>query len=1168
MRASQNSKKVWSPSELFAEAFAFWEFMNNTLIDNSENLKLVATLKELISNTRCNHIQIATGYWDIPGTALLYDELKDFFQRGGKLQLLIGKEPQLRSYQLRPLEANEPRFPDFYIKRDVDKLTDEYKPSVQMLLDYANPDNEDDSQIRIHVYGQGEVEQFLHAKCYIAYFKDAQGAIQEAYGIVGSSNFTEKGLQDNAELNYLETNTLTVASPMQVGLTKSHLVWFNQMWDNSEPWTGKFIQDILRPSPVGKEVEKEREEADKPAPLTPYEVYIKYLQLQFGDMVDANTTEVLKSYLPPTFNSLEYQLDAVKQCFSVMRRFGGFILGDVVGLGKTVVGLLIVRHFLENAEMLGRARKVLIVTPPAIKKSWIKTIEDFDKNTRNNIGLCVEFVTTGSIAKIAESMREEADEAEDGDEIENIKTDNYGLVLIDESHNFRNSTTQKYKAIDDLIGIISPTPFVALLSATPQNNTPRDLYNQIRLFQRDPNNSTLPNVEGGKLDSFFTAVGRRYAEARNLPQDTDEGRAEARKIIREVSEQVRRCVLNDLVVRRTRTDIKKMYGEDAELLKFPTVKGPHKLEYHMDEELQQIFFDTTTAICPPAAGEPFDPRIHIGFFRYAAITQFVSEEHKKLYEKRNLTVDSITRRLKRIMQILLVKRLESSIAAFKATLENLRRYNDVMIDMLHHDCVYICPDLDVNKLHAEADGDFAAFQASVEAGIAKKQGNNRRFSAADFNPSYLADLHGDKRLIEKLLNRWRANTEDPKFDRFKEAINPELFNPTINNPSGANKPRLVIFTEALDTLNSLTRALKSKGHRVLSISAKNRTELQEAIETNFDANCPAERRRDDYDVIVTTEVLAEGVNLHRSNVILNYDAPWNATRLMQRIGRVNRIGSTEEFVHVFNFFPSDEGNSQIRLIEKAYAKLQSFHEMFGEDNKVFSEREELSEHDLQKFVDGDESPFGPFIKELKAFQDSSPERYEHISSVDPDQLGGATISLAESSHGIFVFTDNSNELISVEVNVESDTTSTRVVSSLATMQQLQCDPSAQFLSVKHGDNRLAEVALRAYQKHVAHYTTAADTGRSVVKARGIISALRSRDDVSLESKKLLRLVERLVTAKDNYIIKLILRFEQYQQSLFGVDDDINAMLTASFAHIADRAQKKRGESKLALYTIS
>ena len=204
-------------------------------------------------------------------------------------------------------------------------------------------------------------------------------------------------------------------------------------------WSGKFIKNILKPSPIGIKIEKDNE-AEKS--LSPYEVYIKYLQLQFGDMVDANTTEVLKSYLPPSFNTLEYQLDAVKQCFSVMKRFGGFILGDVVGLGKTVVGVLLIRHFLENAEQLGRARKVLIITPPAIKKAWVKTIEDFDKdNSRNNIGLSVEFVTTGSIGKITDEL-EDVEVVEDIGEIEGLKAENYGMVLIDESHNFRNSETQ------------------------------------------------------------------------------------------------------------------------------------------------------------------------------------------------------------------------------------------------------------------------------------------------------------------------------------------------------------------------------------------------------------------------------------------------------------------------------------------------------------------------------------------------------------------------------------------------------------------------------------------------------------------------------------------------------------------------------------------------------
>lgn len=277
--------------------------------------------------------------------------------------------------------------------------------------------------------------------------------------------------------------------------------WFEDLWQNSKLWSGKFIKNILKPSPIGKKIE---EDNDVAKPITPYEVYIKYLQLQFGDMVDANTTEVLKSYLPSSLNPLEYQMDAVKQCFSVMKRFGGFLLGDVVGLGKTIVGILLIRHFLEYAETLGRAPKVLIITPPSIKSAWVKTIAKFDENTHNKIGLSVEYVTTGSIGKLLDA--EEVSEDDDADDIDEIKADNYGLVLIDESHNFRNSSTQKYNAINDLIGFINPTPYVALLSATPQNNSPKDIYNQIRLFQRDPNNSSLPGVEGGKLDSFFNAM--------------------------------------------------------------------------------------------------------------------------------------------------------------------------------------------------------------------------------------------------------------------------------------------------------------------------------------------------------------------------------------------------------------------------------------------------------------------------------------------------------------------------------------------------------------------------------------------------------------------------------------------------------------------------------------
>jgi superfamily II DNA or RNA helicase len=942
------------------------------------------------------------------------------------------------------------------------------------------------------------------------------------------------------------------------------------MWNNSEPWTGKFIREILKASPVGKAVEKERQDLVKQEEthLTPYELYIKYLQIQFGDMIDADTTAILKSYLPKTYSAYDYQLDAVKQGFSIMKRYGGFILGDVVGLGKTVVGLLTIRHFLEQAAALHRPKNVLIITPPSIKRGWVNTIKDFDKDSTTQIEPCVTFVTTGSIGKVVDDM------CEDGSKVEGVDDDNldlamddYGLILVDESHNFRNSDTQKYKALNDLIGFCNPTPYVCLLSATPQNNTPKDIYNQIRLFQREPNNSLLPNIPGGKLDTFFNNQVKRFMEARNLPQDTLEAREEARKIIGEVSKEIRDKVLNELVVRRTRSDIKGHYQADSEILKFPTVKGPNKLEYTMDDELQQLFYDSVTAICPPSHGVVFDPEKHIGFYRYAAICHLTDDNNKKLYEKRNLTVESITNRLQRIMQILLVKRLESSIAAFKTTLSNLLRYTEVMIDMIQHDCVYICPDIDINKLHAESNGNFEQFQSVVDAKIATKGGNNRRFESADFEEDYLSYLEGDRRLIKLLLERWNQNTLDPKFERFKDAFIPELFNSKINNPSGFDKPRLVIFTEAIDTQKALARYIKSKGKCVITVSGDNRDKMQEIIAANFDANLAKDKQCDDYDVIVTTEVLAEGVNLHRANVILNYDAPWNATRLMQRIGRVNRIGSKEEFVHVFNFFPSTEGNREIRLIEKAYAKLQSFHEMFGEDNKVFSEREELCEHDLQEITDGEESPFGIYLKELKAYQAANAERYAEIKAIAPLNLGGRIVGASDDS-ALFIFTDNTQGYVSVCVPKAEPENGTHILSALETMEYLQCDDTICFsdYNIPAEDDRL-KIAQNVYNRHVSHYLLRTDSSKQSQKALDVLKKLRSRPDVTTDSKRLLKAVESAVRHKDAFTIKMLMKYDAEQPTLFGVDFDINSMLHASFANVATKATEQRGESHIALFEL-
>lgn len=1114
------------------------------------------TLRECITNPAFNEIMIATGFWDLPGTRLVAAELEQFLSREStSMRLLIGTDPTVRRNYL------DKKFPDEAIKDDIFKLhfNEEYQPLIDLLFKYCKADP-DKSKLKIRIYkrdADGNA-QFLHSKCYV--FTDNA---DEAVGIIGSSNFTRKGLEGNAELNYVETDARIVNFiPSENSNLLGHTYWFNEMWEQSEDWNGEFITEILSKAPVAAvspHNPANRNLSVMADRLTPYEVYIKYLQTQFGDIVDAKTNDILKSYLPTSYKPLEYQLDAVKQGFSIMKRYGGFILGDVVGLGKTVVGLMLIRMFIDQAESLNRPRKVLIVVPPSIKRGWVDTIRDFDSEHSTKIEPCIEFATTGSIGKLIDE-----EEADGGDDFsDELKQKQYGLIVVDESHNFRNKDTWKYAALDGLINLTNPMPYVCLLSATPQNNTPVDLYNQISLFIRDTNNCKLPNVPGGKLDTFFNQMKQRFAIARNLPEDTPEQRKEAQLIIAEVSKEIRERVLNELVVRRTRTDIRNLYPEDSATLRFPSVKGPHKLEYTMDEELQKLFLDTINALHP----ENENSADSIQFARYAAITYFKDNHYKRKYEKRNLTVESITARLQKIMKIMLVKRLESSLVAFKSSLSNLLRYTDVMIAMLEHDAVYICSDIDVNKVYFEAKEDFDVFRTFMQKKMQVKADNNCCYRTSDFKSSYLDALYYDRKLISRLLDRWNTNDYDPKFDRFKQAI-PELFDPAINNTSGINKPRVVIFTEATDTLKSIKRALCNSGHRPLAITATNRSDMAQVIAANFDANLDPDKQRDDYDAIVTTEVLAEGVNLHRSNVILNYDAPWNATRLMQRIGRVNRIGSVEDFVHVFNFFPSTEGNRQIRLIEKAYAKLQSFHEMFGEDSKVFSEREEIRQNELNHDIDGDESPFGQFIRELKAYSDAYPERYAYIKALPLEHLGGY-FPEKMSDGNLYIFSDESESLVSVVADARGKAS---IISPLLTMEMLKCSPDDRFTRVGFSETSDEyKLALRTYQQHVTHALNGRDSSKSIIDAQEYIRELRNNPEVTKMTRQLLGQINIMVRNKNNGIIKILLKQKKLdvsgQLSIFGKDFDINSWIQTTFSHLAKQAVNRRGQSTLAIYEL-
>ncbi len=1103
--------------------------IKNTLLDNSEDFRMVDYLNTLITDEDCKEICIATGYWDLKGTKLVYESLMNFFERGGKLRLLIGEEPLIRTSQFHDNRPVLEKFPDFYIQHDINQLTEEYLPVAQMLVDRTTFDESLDSsnsQIQIRVYGQtGENKKFLHAKCYI--FKGDVGS-DFAVGIVGSSNFTQRGLEDNAELNYMESDAIRVDFQTEISARKSHVAWFEKMWNDEscEDWTGKFIQDILLKAPIAKDIQPKPEpvETHTPAPLTPYEAYIHLLNDKFGAVSDTNMLGVLEKFLPEKYDKLQYQMDAVALCNQIMHIHGGFLLGDVVGLGKTVVGVLLIKYYLSIAESEGRSRKVLIVTPPAIKSSWEKTIADFDNDQDDKITSYVDFITTGSIDKVMEGATD--DEETTGEFDGELKKENYSLILIDESHNFRNNATQMYEKLDNLIEDIFISsgyyPYMGLLSATLQNNRPEDLRNQIYLFQRKPSESTIP-VLGGNLSHFFSDICDRYsAIIKQHPTGVDEIKANRSALI-QLSSEVQNRVLSEVLVRRTRTDIKNDYHEK---LNFPEIVGPCALEYKMNDRLAQLFYDTMRTIAPDETtilkGEG------IVYMRYRA-TEYLKPEFLPRYTGKNMTPQKSAARLARIMQILLVKRLESSFSAFRDSLKNLQRYTRNMITMWENDCIFICPNIDVNKeLHLEekrkCDSSYTIERCfdDVRAKIEKlnregrnAKGQNAEYRCIDFDAHYIEYLKEDLMLIDWLVNRWLEERSDPKLRRFNTAIDTELFDP-IKNPSG----KLVVFSEAIATVDEIADNLREAGKSVLKITAANRSQKEDIIRANFDANYKG-KKADDYDVIVTTEVLAEGVNLHRANTIVNYDTPWNSTRLIQRIGRVNRIGSEASHVYVYNFMPSAEGDLMINLVQRASVKLQSFHTLFGEDSQIYTQDEEVTHTDYKKLMDDPETPFSKYISELQHYREEYPERFEYITLLE-----APIVSALQSTEDMALFVIKTDKSNSNGLYVRVDKNGAEVIPALEMFEYCQCSKDTLLIEYEQ-DSAVQEQAIQAYNEYITRiHRAAVGSNKNVNESRTFIRKWISVPGMTKEAKDKLNLASRIIGKGNLALAKKIVKLSR------------------------------------------
>jgi superfamily II DNA or RNA helicase len=722
--------------------------------------------------------------------------------------------------------------------------------------------------------------------------------------ITGSSNFTEAGLQDNLEFNVELKNRFDYDFAIQK---------FNELWAKSVDVTKDYVTTIEVKSPY--------------AQFTPYELYLKFLYEYFRGELNL-PDEIEDMYLPSGFKKLKYQEEAVLNARKVLDEYGGAFLADVVGLGKTYMSALLAQHLNEPS---------LVIAPPHLLDehnpgSWPNVFRDFGVR-----GFLCE-----SLGKL--------------DSLLDRDLRKFTTVFIDESHRFRTEDTRSY----EMLAQICRGKRVVLVSATPLNNTPQDILSQIKLFQPGKN-STIPNVRN--LEAFFGALRRRL-EGLDRQRDRDQ----YFKIVRESARQTREKILKFLMIRRTRAEIERYYGEDLKRqgLKFPEVANPAPLFYKFNKVEAEVFDETIRSLTHD-----------FKYARYTPLAYYTGErDEQDVQSQRNLA---------KFMKILTVKRLESSFTAFLSTLGRFIHTYERVIAEFQKGHVFI------SKKHIAKV--FELLESADQEGIDQllEEDKAEKLAAKDFLPTFITDLENDLKALKAIRNQWKKVTRDPKWESFRGILKktPQL-----------RDGKIIIFSESKETADYLAGKIRDEVEfKTLLFTGESLHSVREDVIANFDAR--AYRPKDDYRILVATEVLSEGVNLHRSNVVINYDIPWNPTRLIQRVGRVNRVDTKFDQIFTYNFFPTDEGNDLIKLREAAEAKIHAFIQMLGADARLLTEGEEIVSHDLfarwnsKKTITGedeDEESELKFLTEIRTLRDKQPDLFERIKRLPKKARSTRTLS--------------------------------------------------------------------------------------------------------------------------------------------------------------------------------
>lgn len=821
---------------------------------------------------------IATAYLNPAGFLLVADELEKL----PRIRILLGAEPipdpQIR---LEPDRAAQDRLRaaladhDSWLRAERDALGFEHSATASAMrlvawLRAADEAGEPVVEIRRFTGG------FLHGKAFIS-----NHPTHPAF-LAGSSNLTLAGLTRNAELNVGASGTH--------GSTPQVIDWFEECWGDSEPYDLAALYEPLW------------------AEHTPWTIFLRMLLERYGDHLDEEAAG------PTRFELTRFQADGVKRMRRLLDEIGGVLVADEVGLGKTFLALEVIAAATEE-----QRQRVLIAAPAALKTSvWDPLLERYDMSRR---------VAVHSYEEIRSRMDpDHPDHAAFFDRAEDA-----ALVIVDEAHNLRNAAASRSIALDQIILAGAHPKKVVLLTATPVNNSLIDLETLVKYFIRD--------------DARFASIGipsiRQYIRsAQKLDPDA-------------LTPGHLFDLMDQVAVRRTRRFVKDNYrGETVPgpggrkiQVEFPDAKV-QRVDYDLDDHGRALVDAVTYALdIPENEQHAASFEVRRGDTGRLLLSRYAPSAYLKSAKLDGTQVTNMG-----LLRSALLKRLESSPRALASTLGVLISTHEAFLSALSKGHVLIGGALR-DYVNSESE-DLEEIIESLD-----DDSEHQATPAGDYHAELMqSDVELDLELIRHLqaLALAAAHEDEPKaerllaeLDRIAEAAKPI----SPKGISSEDRRKVIVFSTFADTIRDLHERLTVALDRVDEDSplAHYRGRLAPAIIGEYasgktggihqasraaaiasfaprtagrldDGGNPLDDDR--YDILLTTDVLAEGVNLQQAAQIINYDLPWNPMRIVQRHGRVDRIGSEHPEIHLGVFFPAKHLDEFLRLEDTLIRKLK------------------------------------------------------------------------------------------------------------------------------------------------------------------------------------------------------------------------------------------------------